>query len=509
MDNKYYNYFFWFVVCCLSMFINSCSIDEEYVQKDRVSRIKKSYISFYELQQRLNSKPLFKRFENKFDIKSSAINSSFYRNGDEFIQEIKTDRIIEMIKENGDKSYTMRVITNDENPNETTNLILKEIGDSLTSQIFRYKVYDKNNLNINGNLNGEIEYLNEQGQRLASNIESLNTGDCDINVYIEWTCAADNPHEPGHPNCNAGGNYISYILITVDCGQSDSGGGNTGGTGPPVGGGPDLGGGVGSGGGPDSNPINPEEGSDDTATEPIFDIWDGEDNPNNPCDQLKKLFQTDSIQPNKAPNLKPDLEILRGYADSNINHEKAYEFYKNSLADYSTSSIISGVTTNSVNITIPNPILYGAAHTHSVNLYSMFSWSDVYTLYRLYGNATMGNKNECVFMLVSKYCVTCTEVNVYAIKINDFNKFRARLNADINNPRTYGYTLQQKIDFADEQFKEKFTNEMSQQQMEAMFLQNFANSGIALFKANENLDNWNELSLSSNPSMPITETPCN
>ena len=51
---------------------------------------------------------------------------------------------------------------------------------------------------------------------------------------------------------------------------------------------------------------------------------------------------------------------------------------------------------------------------------------------------------------------------------------------------------------------------MNNQDLEKLFLDNFANAGISLYKAsNDEFTQWDKLTLSGNPIAPVTKTPCN
>ena len=55
----------------------------------------------------------------------------------------------------------------------------------------------------------------------------------------------------------------------------------------------------------------------------------------------------------------------------------------------------------------------------------------------------------------------------------------------------------------------KYNQENFNINQEVPFLNYFANANISLYKANDGLTNWDKLTLSNNPTEPITKTPCN
>jgi hypothetical protein len=125
--------------------------------------------------------------------------------------------------------------------------------------------------------------------------------------------------------------------------------------------------------------------------------------------------------------------------------------------------------------------------------------------------AIPSNRTEAITIMVAKECLTCESTVVYAIKIDNWNTFRAKIGNELfNNPDTENFTeIKDKIKVVNDQFAEKFRNGMNNQELEQLFLENFANHGISLYKANDELDNWSKLTLSGNQFIPVTKTPCN
>lgn len=67
-------------------------------------------------------------------------------------------------------------------------------------------------------------------------------------------------------------------------------------------------------------------------------------------------------------------------------------------------------------------------------------------------------------------------------------------------------TDEQKHEYANEKFQEKFENTTNYEQM---FLEYFAEHNISMYEANDDLTEWSKLSLSGSPLQPVTEQPCN
>jgi hypothetical protein len=109
--------------------------------------------------------------------------------------------------------------------------------------------------------------------------------------------------------------------------------------------------------------------------------------------------------------------------------------------------------------------------------------------------------------MTAKACLTCAEIKTYAIKIDDFNAFRSKINSEL--ALLSGQTLNDKILMADILFAEKFKVGLSNTDYEKIFLEYFNNHNISLYEANNDYSNWSKLSLSNNPLQPIDKTPCN
>jgi hypothetical protein len=381
-------------------------------------------------------------------------------------------------------------------------LVYKDNGDEIVKQIMEFKPTTE----ITGETEQEIyNYLQTASKQIIYSTKESNLTTFCVKTEIDMVCRCY-----GHTvfeclGCSLGWTWRIRV-ITVPCTNGDEGGGpgNGSSSGSPIGGSP----GDGGGGGPSSTINNENE----IIASPVVPGLDGVIAPiEDPCVSLKKLFENDPLSPTIKPNIIPNINILTDQASSNLNNEVGYYFSKDSNGLYASSDLI--IPQNSDN-TVPiklNNNTYAVAHTHTALLYSMFSWKDVYALHELYRQADAAYKTEITLLLVSKECLTCATVNVYALKIENFNAFRYKLQTDLNNVRTAGFTDDQKTDYASKTFEEKFNLGLigDTPALEKLFLEEFSSFGLSLYKANDDLNNWNKLTLSSIPLNPINEIPCN
>jgi len=235
----------------------------------------------------------------------------------------------------------------------------------------------------------------------------------------------------------------------------------------------------------------------DVVTSPI--IVEIEPAIGDPCNQLN-----DIIDPNKA-NIKPKLEALKTtLAQAGENGVQ----FSNDSGTF-TNTDLTPTATNSIDFAAGGNN-YGGVHTHpTYATYPMFSWSDVNNLVRLYQLASNENKNKVTFMLVSSEN-SATAGEVYALKVDDFIAFRNRMTLDKTNIRAkkrnlnFGSTDDQLIDALNNELGTEYASDTNG---EKAFLNYFNDFNISLYKANDDISNWNKLELQFDGS--VAETPCN
>lgn len=306
--------------------------------------------------------------------------------------------------------------------------------------------------------------------------------DC-IGYIVTENCSYQNSlHTNGYlPNGNQCPGY-EYDRFYYGCGGS---GGSSSGSGPTSG-----------AGGPTSSDV------DDVTTTTLPPLP-------YPCSDLKDLIQDDTNNDNSVPNIKPDLELLKTTLQE--SGENGTQFKKNT-GTYSSDNL-PATTSNSIAITAGGDN-YGAAHTHPLSTFPMFSWSDVYTLFNLHQNARAAVKDHVTFIVIANSNGAAAQPNIYAIKINDFRAFRNQINNDFVNivakekRLNISSPISDKIDALNEDLGEEYRKESN---AEKVFIEQFGNHNISLYKANDDITNWNELTLGTDfpYNGTVIETPCN
>lgn len=185
--------------------------------------------------------------------------------------------------------------------------------------------------------------------------------------------------------------------------------------------------------------------------------------------------------------------------------EYAYSFQVNG-SNVMSSPLNLGYSQNS-SINIPFGInIYGAAHTHPLNAFYMFSFSDVIILLNLYSQANSTIKNDDVFMLINP------DGSAYAIKIDDIDIFMANIQQKFNATGIYGGNIQAKVNAADRKLNQIYQNTSmpsDSDKLARVFLEHFNGSGMSLYKSTGNFDGWKKLSLPTNSSSStLTESLC-
>ncbi|WBX95925.1 hypothetical protein [Chryseobacterium gambrini] len=214
-----------------------------------------------------------------------------------------------------------------------------------------------------------------------------------------------------------------------------------------------------------------------------------------PCEELKNLYK-----PAKA-NIKPSITKLQGKLSE--PNENGKNLVKDQNGVYSSPDLPVG-TDLQITIKVGNEY-YGSIHTHPYpGAVPMFSWTDVFTLYYFYQKVYEENKHDVVIIIV---CKDDNGVNqTYALKIDNPDMLYDAIVQDIqNNPKIKNNSLQSEIlDKMDEDLTDLYAKNGTNR--EKPFLERFANFGISLYKADEDLTTWNKLVLENGIVTPI---PCN
>jgi hypothetical protein len=456
---------------------------------------------------------------NQQNISTSRLANGSYELSDFYIS---TD-IIKKLESANITSYTFRIYPKEyreEDAKKIFNLSLYKIGNIWETTIIQFTPTQINYESIKQGLTEQVE-----GKAKLLYKGDLTTYSTSGNACFEITiissycegCTGGSCDANSADGCPAGVCYVntSSFIICYYIGDENGSGGGFSGVGPP-------GDGIGPIGGPggdgvsiiynDPNALQPEDPRPMTPNVKDTSV-DGHNFENDnilPCDQLKNFSKMEPLN-RKTPNLKAKIDEIKEYAsDTNFEHEVIYSLMKDSNGNYGTTPLVIASEHKSAKPRLYG-YFYGAIHSHTPNLSPMFSWSDVYGLKSLFDGAAPYNKSEVTLLLVASESATSGNVLVYALKIDDINALTTKLNADMINPDDPNNTdIKNKIKYADSKFKEKFKDNMNNQDLEKVFLDNFANAGISIYKANnDELTDWNKLSLNNNPTNPITKTPCN
>lgn len=492
----------------------SCDADEEIISN---SSKYNDEISFEHFKRETG----LSNFRTKISINPSLENvMARTANGDYELSDFSiSTEIIKKLEISNLTSYTFRVFPNEifsEKETSVFNLSLIKKGLNWETLLLEFRPTPANLQAIESGITEQIEgdaKILYQGDYVNNTYVSSNEAMRCVSIVVKTT------HCNGRGFCAGGECDECPQCVSYDTTYPCAGGGGGGGGGlppvDPIGGGyPNLAvGGSGAGGYstihwiPINSITNPYLENPVVAN--VRSLDDDFDNeiPNNPCENLKKLISTDDLS-TQSPNLKSKIEDVKTFAASSIRKEVIYSLAKDANGNYSTSNLVISESYNSSKPEFGGDI-YGSIHSHWYDLYPIFSWSDVFNLRTSYYEASSVNKSETTIMMAGKECLTCENVVVYALKIDDWNTFRAKIMGDYGDPITQNYTQKEKMDYKDRQFSKKFKLNMNTQQLEKLFLENFADYGISLYKATDELNNWNKLSLSGNPLSPITNTPCN
>jgi hypothetical protein len=220
----------------------------------------------------------------------------------------------------------------------------------------------------------------------------------------------------------------------------------------------------------------------------------------NPCDEIKEAVDSTNID-SHFNELKLKL--------NNLN-ENGKLYYKLNDGRFNSRNIaVSVFNFNSVSIN-SNKDVFGAGHTHTDDLFSMYSWSDVHSLYSIYNNSDSSLKNLVMYYLISRKDVN-SDTNFYVIKVEDFEKLKTQLTLDIKNIIRNSLDVNSNSNLSDiiEILNKNLGNQYnSSMDLEKTFLERFKSHGIKLYKSNDGVTNLKELTIDSSTNT-VKENPCN
>ncbi|CAM4366540.1 hypothetical protein [Flavobacterium terrigena] len=215
----------------------------------------------------------------------------------------------------------------------------------------------------------------------------------------------------------------------------------------------------------------------------------------NPCIKLKNLFDA-----TKA-NIKPSLIALQNTITPTSTGENAVTFKKDTNGNFSNTPVPS--TSNNSIVGPVGPNIYGEAHTHPLDVYPMFSWTDVNRLLELATYTSTSNLDSVVNMVVVQDDNGVFQT--YALVYNNDGFGINTVEDVLNQPELNGCSKREKLNIYDNELGDKYQKDSN---YERGFLRQFFGFNVSLYKANANLSNWSKLSINS-ITANVTTTPCN
>jgi hypothetical protein len=369
---------------------------------------------------------------------------------------------------------------------------------------------------------GTVELIDSNILNLDQLLLGRSSGVCVVSLEVVWTCNLGNNHAPGEGTSCTSWEWdldITYGSCpeTIDAGDSTPGGTTSNDGGDNTGG----------------NTVNPSGDSNSTGSTkptkpcigPTTGFSDGISgcnttfsDPNN-CDQLMNLIETPEIisptfvSPKKAIiNLKTALNTFnpsaleQGFA---LSHDSSLNSRASSVPSFSSNKI-----------RYPNHAnIFGGIHLHPNNgrAIPMFSGGDILSLLQFSNNY---NNNAETSPTLFTHIVVTTQ-GVYAIKINNLEALQQLQpflddKNDANGDGVNEYKIfTERLDKPLRRFADNFdTPNGAPSDYERVFLRfinNFDGNGtplgVDLYRANEDLNNWDKLTLNESTNT-ITPAPC-
>ncbi len=227
------------------------------------------------------------------------------------------------------------------------------------------------------------------------------------------------------------------------------------------------------------------DGINELITDPILEF-----SPPDACTVLQNLLSNEEI--------KSKIESLKTQEVFNLNYEKGYDLC---MHDESLSVVSNDGNENntSVNVIVPEDgSLWGFMHSHYYGLSHIFTIDDLYVFNGMYQWAKYNGAP------VNKLTATVVSYSgVYTLFIEDEEKFiehgNAMHNGDFYTPDTGIKDL----------FNDKLEGNLSVEKVERIVMDEFLKYGIAIYKADNNLTNWNKMEPDPNDEVGIVLTECN
>ena len=320
-------------------------------------------------------------------------------------------------------------------------------------------------------------------------------GSCEeVTTNIFTTCSGEGKHSFAAGNAfecaywtQGGGTPPTFVTITRIVCVMSAGNGSGGGSGAGAGaGGP-------GGGGGDGNEYPANYPSNDTPPEDYNLGISIPVKPNpplkTPCNQIKNIT-------NNTSNLKANINSLNSNATLSLNYEKGFEYKDdaNGISQPTPKNGIPGQT--GIEIAIPfsgslNFVLH--SHYSAPGMMPCFTFEDLLVFSKIHKYKKDNNKplDKITYMVV-------TQAGVFAMVIENESALENFL-LSIDN------TSLEKVA---KKFYQKYPkNEDSDDEYVKSVIKSLDTFGVGLYKANDDLSNWNKLTVNANNN--IVPNPCN
>lgn len=149
---------------------------------------------------------------------------------------------------------------------------------------------------------------------------------------------------------------------------------------------------------------------------------------------------------------------------------------------------------------------YSAIHTHPLDTYPMFSWSDVYNLYILKQNIQPHNQGLASFLLVCQDDASVFQT--YAIVFNQ--SLVNTIDNIFSSPENQGCSELEIVTEMNDKIEKNFIKEEKNgtKNYERAFLRTILGYNVSMYKANADLNNWSQLSLDNLTGTTVNSIPC-
>jgi hypothetical protein len=197
----------------------------------------------------------------------------------------------------------------------------------------------------------------------------------------------------------------------------------------------------------------------------------------NPCDIMKVLSENFGF--------KSKFQEMSN--NTSLNFETGYLFSKNGVS-YNFTYIQGLANDPEINFSISGPI-DGFIHSHYTGTYSLFSGTDIKTMYEIYQLGMMNNPLSFTIGVASP------QGNSYTVGIEDVSLFLSFSASNFSN--------QSSFNSLENFYQNNFTmySLLGKSEVEARelaFLETFANSGLQLFKGNSDFSAFNRIIKNNN-----------